>query len=68
MRVTPEMVLGKDVVTSAGRRVGEIVDVGVHEYSRVKFLVVGDGARHDFVRYNVELIGEIDGGSVVLKA
>lgn len=63
------MVLGKAVLTDEGRRVGEVVDVGVHDMRRVKFLLVEDDARATsrFVRLGVELIASVGAEAVVLK-
>lgn len=43
--IGPDEVLGKEVVDGSGSRLGEIVDVGLYDHSRVKFLVLQDKAR-----------------------
>jgi hypothetical protein len=42
LSIEPYMVLGKPAMGPEGEALGEIVDVGLHSYSRVKFLVVED--------------------------
>lgn len=42
LAIEPYMVLGKTATGPQGEDLGEIVDVGLHNYSRVKFLVVED--------------------------
>lgn len=42
--IAPEMVLGKRVLDGAGGILGEIVDVGLYDHSRVKFFIVEDKA------------------------
>lgn len=56
--IAPEMVLGKPVVDPSGGRLGEIVDVGLFDHARVKFLVVEDKARRIPIR--CVGIGDID--------
>ena len=48
--IAPDMVLGKRVVDGAGGLLGEIVDVGLYDHRRVKFLVVEDKARRIPIR------------------
>ncbi|MHB8586572.1 MAG: hypothetical protein ACYDDF_12160 [Thermoplasmatota archaeon] len=63
--VSPEMVLGKEVIQSDGSPLGPVVDVGVHDMRNVKFLLVEDRPRR-YVRLTVDRIDRID-SSVVLK-
>lgn len=48
--IAPDMVLGKAAVDTDGGRLGEIVDVGLFDHHRVKFLVVEDKARRIPIR------------------
>jgi sporulation protein YlmC with PRC-barrel domain len=74
-KISPEMVMGKAVLTDEGRHVGEVVDVGVHDLSRVKFLVVeGDSTAlaprtpaSRLVRLNVDRIRAVGADKVILK-
>lgn len=50
MAIEPYMVLGKTATDPQGASLGEIVDVGLHNYSRVKFLVVEDKVRRVPIR------------------
>jgi sporulation protein YlmC with PRC-barrel domain len=59
------MVLGKEVVESNGARVGPVVDVGVLDARRVKFLLVEDAPKR-YVRLTVDSIDSI-GPTVILK-
>lgn len=70
------MVLGKDVFDARGGLLGAVVDVGVHDHRRVKFLLVSaesepttadaDRARR-FERLSVDLIDTVGLNGVVLK-
>lgn len=67
-QISPDMVLGKRVVNDRGERVGEVVDVGVHQLDRVKFLLVEGTAREErFVRLGVDLIDSVGREVVILK-
>lgn len=50
MAIEPYMVLGKTATDAQGESLGEIVDVGLHNYSRVKFLVVEDKGKRVPIR------------------
>jgi sporulation protein YlmC with PRC-barrel domain len=63
--IEPEEVLGKEVVQSDGLPVGPVVDVGVHDARRVKFLLVEDAPRR-YVRLTIDRIDKI-GPRVILK-
>lgn len=76
MNFTPEMVLDKEVFDSRGGLVGAVVDVGVHDMRRVKFLVVSDGPNAEspgavvpssLKRLSVDLIETVGTRGVVLK-
>lgn len=56
--IAPEMVLGKSAIDTDGGRLGEIVDVGLFDHSRVKFLVIEDKARRIPIR--CVGVGDID--------
>ncbi|GEM_PF-6987624 len=45
LTIEPHMVLGKAARGPQGEDLGEVVDVGLHSYSRVKFLLVEDKTR-----------------------
>jgi hypothetical protein len=40
--ISPDMVLDKPAIDADGAPLGEVVDVGLFDHSRVKFLVVQD--------------------------
>lgn len=64
--IEPDMVLGKEAVNGLGDSIGEIVDVGLYDHSRVKFLVVEDKARRLPIR-NVAVDAIQDVGADVVK-
>ena len=66
--IEPEMVLGKEAVDGDGLRIGEIVDVGLYNHSRVKFLVVQDRAqRVPIRRVAVDAIDAVSADVVTLR-
>ena len=66
--IAPEMVLGKPLVDPSGGRLGEIVDVGLFDHARVKFLVVEDKARRIPIRcVGVDAIDAVDADSVRVR-
>ena len=66
--IAPEMVLGKPLVDPTGGRLGEIVDVGLFDHARVKFLVVEDKARRIPIRcVGVDAIDAVDADSVRVR-
>jgi hypothetical protein len=66
--ISPEMVLGKSLVDGQGDRLGEIVDVGLFDHQRVKFLVVEDRKHRIPIRtVGVDAIGQIDTDAVTLR-
>ncbi len=68
LEISPEMVLGKTVVNAKGSTLGAVVDVGVHDVRRVKFLLVEPSGRDPtFVRLSVDTIETISPNSVRLK-
>ena len=63
--IAPEMVLGKSVVDGHGGSLGEVVDVGLFDHRRVKFLVVEDKERRIPIRtLNVDAIDRVEPDSV----
>lgn len=65
IQLSPEMVLGKDVYDATGDLVGAVVDVGVHDLRRVKFLLVESGG--PLRRLNLDQIEAVGTAAVVLK-
>lgn len=66
--IEPEMVLGKSVLDAQGGSVGEIVDVGLYNHSRVKFLVVEDkDKRIPIRRLAVDAIDRVGEHTVTLR-
>lgn len=66
--IEPDMVLGKSVVDSRGGSLGEIVDVGLFNHSRVKFLVVEDKSQRIPIRtVGVDAIDRVGADSVTLR-
>lgn len=66
--IAPEMLIGKDVYDAKGGLVGDVVDVGVLGWGRVKFLLVD--VHEDVERYrrlSVDLIEAVGEGGVFLK-
>lgn len=60
------MVLGKDVYDARGGLVGSVVDVGVHDWRRVKFLLIEEPLE-GFTRLNVDRIDSVQDRGVFLK-
>lgn len=50
LAIAPEMVLGKRVLDGDGGLLGEIVDVGLYDHFRVKFLIVEDKSQGVAIR------------------
>ena len=48
--IEPDMVMGKSVFDPSGGSLGEIVDVGLYNHSRVKFLLVEDKSKRVPIR------------------
>lgn len=66
--IAPDMVLGKRLVDGHGGLLGEIVDVGLYDHSRVKFLVVEDKTRRIPIRtVGVDAIEGVDPDSVRVR-
>lgn len=66
--IAPDMVLGKSVLDTAGGSLGEIVDVGLFDHQRVKFLVVEDKARRIPIRcVGIEAIASVDSDAVRVR-
>ncbi|HET6404646.1 MAG TPA: PRC-barrel domain-containing protein [Candidatus Thermoplasmatota archaeon] len=67
--IEPDMVLGKEAVDGSGSSLGTVVDVGLYTHSRVKFLVVSDGARANVPirRVGVEDVDGVDADVVRLR-
>lgn len=66
--IAPDMVLGKSLLDAAGGRLGEIVDVGLFDHARVKFLVVEDKDRRIPIRcVGIEAIDMVDADSVRVR-
>lgn len=68
LSIDPDMILGKAVVDDKGESLGTIVDVGLYEHSRVKFLVVEDrGARVPIRTIGVDAIEKVGPASIRLR-
>lgn len=68
LSIEPDMVLGKAVVDERGGSLGEIVDVGLYNHSRVKFLVVEDKSRRIPIRtFGVEDIERVGADTVRIR-
>lgn len=66
--IEPDMVLGKAVIDSRGGSLGEIVDVGLFNHSRVKFLVVEDKSQRIPIRtVGIDAIDRVERDSVTLR-
>lgn len=66
--IAPDMVLGKEVLDPSGGHLGEIVDVGLFDHARVKFLVVEDKARRVPIRcVGIDAIDAVDADSVRIR-
>ena len=66
--IAPEMVLGKSVVDGHGGNLGEVVDVGLFDHRRVKFLVVEDKERRIPIRtLNVDAIDSVAADEVRVR-
>ena len=66
--IAPEMVLGKSVVDGHGGSLGEVVDVGLFDHRRVKFLVVEDKDHAIPIRtLNVDAIDRVEPDSVRVR-
>lgn len=66
--IAPDMVLGKRVIDGHGGLLGEIIDVGLFDHARVKFLVVEDKARHIPIRtVGVDAIDSVDMDAVHVR-
>lgn len=71
LALTPEMVLGKSVIARDGACMGDVVDVGLHDMRRVKFLVVEDDPAanpHHLVRVNVEEVEAVSPTTVRVRS
>lgn len=63
--IDPEMILGKAVVDQKGESLGEIVEVGLYDIGRVRFLLVEDPtARRPIRRIGVEDIEKVGAETV----
>ena len=68
LAIEPYMVLGKTATDPRGQALGEIVDVGLHNYSRVKFLVVEDKASRVPIRtVSVDQVEGVSPDTVTLR-
>ena len=68
LSIEPDMVLGKAVVDDHGGKLGQIVDVGLYNHSRVKFLVVEDKTRRVPIQtVGVEAIERVGAETVRLR-
>jgi len=66
--IAPEMVLGKNVVDGHGGNLGEVVDVGLFDHRRVKFLVVEDKEHRIPIRtLNVDAIDSVAADEVRVR-
>ena len=68
LSIEPDMVLGKTVVDGHGGSLGHIVDVGLYNHSRVKFLVVEDKEKRIPIRtVGVDAIERVGTDTVRLR-
>lgn len=66
--IEPDMVLGKTLIDEQGGRVGPIVDVGLYNHSRVKFLLVEDKSQRVPIRtVGVDAIERVGTDTVRLR-
>ncbi|HVL49454.1 MAG TPA: hypothetical protein VM889_12920 [Candidatus Thermoplasmatota archaeon] len=65
--VSPEMVLGKEVRNVGGVKVGAVVDVGLHDMRRVKFLVIEDAVPERFVRVDIKDVSSVSPTTVTVR-
>lgn len=66
--IEPDMVLGKHLVDPESGNLGEIVDVGLYNHARVKFLVVEDKSNRVPIRtYAVDHIDKVSERVVTLR-
>lgn len=64
----PDMVLGKAVLDPHGGRIGEIVDVGLFNHSRVKFLVVEDKSQRVPIRtFGIDRVDHVSADTVTIR-
>lgn len=68
LSIEPDMVLGKVVFDGHGDSLGQIVDVGLYNHSRVKFLVVEDKEKRIPIRtLPVDAIDSVSADTVTLR-
>lgn len=68
LSIEPDMVLGKAVVDDHGGNLGHIVDVGLYNHSRVKFLVVEDKSKRVPIRtVGVDAIERVGADTVRIR-
>lgn len=66
--ISPDMVLDKPAVDADGEPLGQVMDVGLFDHARVKFLVVGDQERRIPIRrYAVDNIESVSADFVTLR-
>lgn len=66
MDVTPEELLGMQVVGPAGDRIGTVVDVGLFNWRQPKFLLVRVDQRNGLLRVEVGDVEDVAAGAVRL--
>lgn len=68
LAIEPYMVLGKTATGPQGEALGEVVDVGLHNYSRVKFLVLEDKRQRIPIRtVSVDQVEGVSAETVTLR-
>lgn len=66
--INPDMVLDKNAIDAAGTPLGRVVDVGLFDHSRVKFLVVEDDDKRIPIRtVGIEEIENVSPDTVRLR-
>lgn len=66
--ISPDMVLDKPAIDAEGAPLGQVVDVGLFDHARVKFLVVQDDAKRVPIRrYAVDDIKGVSADHVTLR-
>lgn len=66
--IAPDMVLDKHAIDTAGAHLGRIIDVGLYDHSRVKYLLVEDDEKSVPVRLvGIENVEGVNADSVRLR-
>lgn len=66
--ISPDMVLDKPAIDADGSPIGQVVDVGLFDHSRVKFLVVRDEEKSVPIRrFTVDDVEGVSADFVTLR-